>query len=138
MFIERFGKKAEPRDVIREATDALLNEGELATSVDRLDAMYMQAGFNNEAKFGFFRVAVTKIPNLASFAMYRGANSYAELKRAVKAFGAGKRAFQSPRLQAHLPECIPTQQPVEHNRKNLVRPDARVRQVESKVDQISE
>lgn len=69
-FLEKFSKKQEPQENIREATDAVLHEKDLLPSLERLDVLCSRAGFNAEAKFGFLRVTVTKIPPVATFSMY--------------------------------------------------------------------
>lgn len=61
-FVEHFIHQEELRNVIRKASDAILDKGDLLWSLDRLEAVYTQAAFNAGAKFGFSRVAVTKLP----------------------------------------------------------------------------
>lgn len=58
VFLEKFAKREELQDVIQEARNASLNEQDLFGSSDRLDALYISAGFNEEAKFGLLRMEV--------------------------------------------------------------------------------
>lgn len=79
-FIERFCKWIKAQDIIPEATDAALDENEPIPSIYHLTAMYAQTGFNDEAKSGILRLAVTKLPLLETFAMYRFSSNYDDLK----------------------------------------------------------
>lgn len=67
--MEKFSEKMEPQDEIRDATDANLNVKDLLSSVNGIDSIYSRAGFNDEPKSGFLRVAVMRIPLVATFAM---------------------------------------------------------------------
>lgn len=79
--------------MIREATDATFVETRLLSSLEHLDSLHIRAWFNEEAKFGFLQMAVTKISPLCTFAMCRGVETYAQLTRAVKDYVSGTRAF---------------------------------------------
>lgn len=52
-LLERFSKKLEPQDIIREATNAVPDESNCILSLNRLHALYGRRGFNEEAKFRF-------------------------------------------------------------------------------------
>lgn len=137
-FFDRFQKKEEPQDVIREATDASLDPERLVESMDRVDALYSRAGFNEEAKFGFLRMAAMKIPQVATFAMYRGASDYPALKKAIRDFDSGMRAFHSVTKYDGMSstEILDVQQ--EKDKRLLVRPDARVKNMEVKIDTLAD
>lgn len=92
-IFENFAREEEPQDVILRATVATLDPSSLLESLERLDGLYARAGFNNEAKFGFLRRAVIKIPQVASFAMYRVAMDYEALKQAIRDFDKGTKIF---------------------------------------------
>lgn len=68
-ILERLARKEEPQAVVREVTNAALDEKNLLASTDRLDALFRQVRFNGEAKFRFLRAAVAKNPALATFAI---------------------------------------------------------------------
>lgn len=137
-FLEKFFKKEEPQDVICEATDAVLDPNDLLLSMNRLDSVYSRAGFNDEAKFGFLRVAVMKIPAVATFAMYRGVSSYMDLKKAVKDFDSGMRAFHAVSKDTERSAGTWLGNQEEKDMKLLVRPDARVQNMEAKIDTLAD
>lgn len=89
-FLEKkFAIRVEPHDAIHEATHENLDEKDLLGSLERLDSLYARAGFNSEAKYGFLRMAVTKVTPLATFVIYRGIGTYEQLTLAVKDYVHG-------------------------------------------------
>lgn len=55
-------------DLIRKATVTSLDTKELAASVCHMDSINDEAGFNNEAKYGFLHKTVIKVPSRTTFA----------------------------------------------------------------------
>lgn len=84
--MKRLIGKFEPQDIIREATEVSVNKKDLMASLNHLDSLYSLASLKDEARFRFLRIVVTKIPELATLAMYRVASSYEELKKAIADF----------------------------------------------------
>lgn len=115
-----------------------MSAGDLATFMDCLDRKYTCAGFNDEAKFGFHRVAVMKIAPLEALAMYRGVWTYNELQQAVKDFESGTRAFGSS--TEDLPKSNSELLEEEQAKivKLLVCPDARVQNVEMEINKLTD
>lgn len=58
-----------------------------------LYSVYSQAGLNEEAKFGSLCIAVMKISDDATFAIYRGRKRYEELGKALKDFESTMKTF---------------------------------------------
>lgn len=135
-FLEQFAAQVEPQNVIREATEGMLDGNNLSESLDRLDGLYCRAGFHEKARFGFFCMAVTKIAPLATCAMYRGVSSYDQLVKGVREYVSGTKSFQANPV-------ISTEKELKHggdmsNVKHLVRPDARVQNMETKMDTLAD
>lgn len=122
---------------IREATDATLDAGNLMESMLKLDSMYYRAGFNEEAKFGFLRVATMKIPQVATFAMYPGVSLYDKLKKAIQEYDSGIRSLYSVTGQKDLMNSKLMNEPIQEDQKLLVRPDYRVKNMEDKIDTLA-
>lgn len=118
-------------------TGARLNENNLLKRLQRLEALYTRAGFYEEAKFGFSKMSVTNISPLATFAMYRELATYDQLTRAVREFVGGVSAFQSGSIQTPTP--VQKHDDIrEKDIKLLVRPDARVQNMEAKIRDIAD
>lgn len=66
VFLEKFWKREEPQDVIHAENDAMLDALRFVESLERIDIMYNCAGFNDEEKIGFLRVAIIKILEMAT------------------------------------------------------------------------
>lgn len=106
-------------------------------SLDHLESLYTRAGFNDKAKFGFLRVAVTQLEPVASISMYCGACDYAQLVKAVQDFDSGKCAFQlrpTPEKASKTTPGTDTDKEI----KLFVRPDARVQKMEAKIDTLAD
>lgn len=136
-FFEKFPRQEEPQGTIRESADGVLSHENLLSSVSCLDHVYSRAGYNDEAKYGFSRVPVMKIPLLATFAVSCPVSTYDESKRAIKDFDSGTRAFRSSEVEGRS-------NAVEWKKKQdvkavrlLARPGARVQIVKSKVDTLA-
>lgn len=69
-FLKKFPELLGFQDIIRQATDCTVDEKNLVLSLGQLDALYKRACFNDDAKFWVLCVAVTKIPQVMTFAMY--------------------------------------------------------------------
>lgn len=95
-FLENFSENAEPQAAIRKAEMACLTRRDLMAFRSILDSLNNQASFYDEACFGFLRIVVTKIPELNTFATYRGAGCYTERKRAIADIDGSFKAIFSP------------------------------------------
>ena len=130
-MIDKFAQPEEPEEYIRRAISACLNDQDLLGSVAKMDSCFKKAGFNTEAKFGLLCKAVMGHGALAQFAVYRGSTTYHELKKTVKDFGAGRKAFHSAQVDVQFRGVIPT--------RILARPErAASTQLESKVDALTD
>lgn len=69
-FLDNFDKRKEPLDIIRKARETVLDLQALVTARHCLDSVYNQAGFNEQAKYGFLCIAVMNIPDVATLVMY--------------------------------------------------------------------
>lgn len=69
--LERFGRKKNLQQVIREATDAFLESENLVRCMEKLRDLHYWARFNGEAKLGFLRVSAMNISELAAFDIYQ-------------------------------------------------------------------
>lgn len=109
----------------------------LVEFLERIDVMENCTGFNDKAKFGFLSVPVLNIPELATFALYRGVSTYASHKKAICDFEISRSAFHSvlPQPGSTTNDLIGRQS--DKDRKILVRADARVHNVESKMDALT-
>lgn len=98
-------------------------------SLHRLNGRYGRTAFNENAKFGFLRMAVTKIAPLATFAMYQGARNYEQLTRAVREFVSEVKAFCVDLIESETRELKRGWS--ETNVKVLVRSDAGVQSMKA-------
>lgn len=100
--------------------------------MDRLDALYNRAGFNDETKLVFLRVSVTKVQPVATFAMYRRVSNYAQLFQAAPISSAELAPFHAvSSVKEATNESLETK-----NRKDvqlLVRPVAGVQNMKAKI-----
>lgn len=85
-FLERNAKKEKPQDGFKEATDASLDKYDFLVWLDRFDALYTRAAFNDKDRFEFLRAAVTHIPQISTVTMHRGVINYGNLRKAVRDF----------------------------------------------------
>lgn len=120
-------------DVICEATDAALVEENLSEFLERLYSLYTRAGFNEGAKLGFLRIAVTKSSALATFSTSREVRAYAQLYLAVKDYVRGTSVFHATTASTEVDALVPGRNNLKEV-KLLVRQDARVVRVEAKID----
>lgn len=117
--------------MIQEATNASFDAHTLLASLNHLDTLYTRAGFNDEARSGFLRVTVTKIPPLDTFEMYRIFANYGHSKQANRHFESVTRAFLSI-CRGKMTMDSPLDDQKEKEVKSLVRPDSGVQNMESK------
>lgn len=130
-IIDKFAQTEEPEEYIRRAISVRLDDQDLLCWMTKMDRCFEKAGFNNEAKFGLLRKAVMGHGALAQFAVYRGSTTYHELKKTVKDFVAGKKAFHSAQEDVQSRGAIPT--------RILARPERGAStQLESKVDALTD
>lgn len=138
-FIEEFQDEEEQQDVIRKATEAKLDEQELLGSLMNMEKLFDHAKFDESAKFGFLRMAVMKLPQLATFAMYRAAADFESLKKAIKDFDNGRKAYDASASRSASSSSIDASKIADMEAKRLmVRPDARVKNMEVKIDSLTE
>lgn len=100
--------------------------------------MYSCAGFDDGAKCDLLRVAAMKIPLLATFAGNRRVSTYDELKKAVKDFDSGTRAFRSNGVESQSSAVEWRKEQKAKNVKLLVCPDAKMPNVDSRIDTLAE
>ena len=120
-----------------------LDSKDLLGSLRTMERLFDEAGFNDAAKFGMLRSAVMDHLYLAQFAIYRGANSYDDLERAVKDFWVGLQAFQSSAVYAsYAAGGLSTDwfrdMGIVPAKKVLLPSNARSANVESKVDALAD
>lgn len=82
------------------------------------------------------RVAVTKNPLVATFAMYRGVSKNNQLTQAVKYFVCKTRAFQAGRSKKETSDWLSSKAQYK-DLKLLVRSDARVKNMDDKIDTLA-
>ncbi len=75
-LLEHFGKPSDLQDDIRSAVEAKLDPGDLRGSMKQIERLYQMAEFNDEAKFGMLRQAVTYHRQLSQFCTLRGVQTY--------------------------------------------------------------
>lgn len=93
-----------------------------------------RADFKEKAKFRLLRNCVMRVKYLFSFALYRAPSNYEELTRVVSDFESGTRVFRSATV---LSEEVPSSSIAPASRM-MVRPDSRVRNLECKIDSLTE
>ena len=92
-LLDRFESVPGPEETIRLAAASKLDADDLLGSLNEIDRRFDKAAFNAEAKFGLLRNAVMEHREVSQFVLYRAPTSYVELKKAVKDFVAGRKAF---------------------------------------------
>lgn len=92
--------------------------------------MYDQACFKDESKFFFLIVTDMKIPQVASFAMYREVSSYEHLKNAIQKYDSGIRSFYSTTGQEYVVISKLISERTQKGKKFLIRPVTRVKNME--------
>ena len=80
-FLEEYTENGKQQEISRQATEALIDSKDLIQSLLSIKKLYSRAHFDESAKFGFIRIAVTKIPPLENFDMYRGVSEFSFLER---------------------------------------------------------
>lgn len=136
-FMHRFSKPEEPQEVIWKAADGTLIPKDFLASMDQLDYKYTLAGFNDEAKFEFLRVAVTKTRTMAIFAMYRGVGKYSKLKKAIMDLGNGLQYFSSAGSEVQVVPDKWLEMQAAKDVLLLVCLDALVQNMEIKIDSLA-
>lgn len=143
-FMEKYEAKEDPGTIMQSALEARLDMGELDVSLRKLDELYVKANFNEEAKFAMLQKAVNTFPELAAMALFRGANDYESLKTIVQDYHKGRKTYPSLNKPYQTKEengvkfvdeksGLQSKSP-----KLMVRPDARIANMESKVDNLAD
>lgn len=70
-FFEECEEEEEAHEIIRKAIMETLKSSNLVWSLNVMDSPYLIAGLNSEAKYVMLRNCIMRVPELASFAMYR-------------------------------------------------------------------
>ena len=129
--MDKIAEPEEPEEYIRQAISACVDDQNLLGSMAKMDNCFEKAGFNTKANFVLLYKAFMEHGALVQFAVYGGSTTYHELKKTVKYFVAGRRAFQSTQVDVQSRGLIPT--PI------LARPGrAASTQLESKVDALTD
>lgn len=97
----------------------------------RFDSIYKQVSFKGEANYRFLRIAVLKIPDAATSAMYRATFSYEKLRKAVKNFENTMKSFTLPSTNTATKTENRPELPRFKNVKLLVSPNTRVQNMVS-------
>ena len=126
-FVLHFKPIEAPQDIILRATSATLDKQDLLVSLRNLDRLYECAGFNDAAKFGVLPNAVVCHPELAQFAAYRSALTYAAMTLPYKDYATSKVTFGQT-LQNYFPEFAPHQEYLSSTNQSM----------ESKVDELAD
>ena len=74
-----------------------LDSNDLLPSLNKIDRRFEKASFHVEAKFGLLRSAVMEHIDVSQFVLYRSPTTYEGLKKAVKDFVTGRKAFLAAR-----------------------------------------
>lgn len=85
-LLSTFGKKLDLDEIIRQGVEARVDFNRLGESVAEIDNLYRKAGFNEEAKFGLLRKAVTQHRGLARFVLLKGPTTYETLREAISSY----------------------------------------------------
>ena len=125
----------------------MVDSKDMIRSLLSIEKLYSRAHFDEIAKFGFLRIAVTKIPSLASFDMYRGVPDFSSLKKAIKDFHDGKKVIL-PSIPYKQWKCSrgyskksrrgSTAKSSGEDKKLLIRRDSRVKHMETRIEKISD
>lgn len=97
-LMERFKSFAEPQEIIHLAVASRLENNYLVRSLNEMDCPFEKAGFNNEAGLGLLRNAIMAHTDVSQFVLYRAPTTSEGLKKAVRDFVPGRKAF----LAAHM------------------------------------
>lgn len=112
--------------------DSHIDPSKLVSPLRHIDCIFDKAGFNDMAMFGLLRKALTDIPDVLQFVIYRGASEYKTMKMDVHEYVTSRRTFVR---QVTFTEAGPSE--VFGSKKVLNRTDTRVAQIESKVDSLA-
>ena len=143
-FITRYEKKEDPGTIMQLALQASLNHDDMEKSISRMDELFGKAKFNEEAKFAVLQRAVNEFSDLAAMALFRKADDYKTLKTIVEDFYQGKKAYLSLnranyQAASNKVKFVDEKSAVDAKTPRImVRPDARVQNVENKVDKLAD
>ena len=128
----RFESVPEPEENIRLAVASRLDSNDLLASLNEMDRRFERASFNVEAKFGLLRSAVMEHVDVSQFVLYRSPTTYEGLKKAVKDFVTGRKAYLAARDAKQSQPQVP--------KRILQRPERRQEpdKIERKVDVLAE
>ena len=137
-MIDRFESVTGSEEHIRRAVSSRLNQNDLLRSLNEMDRCFDKAAFNAEAKFGLLRNAVMAHADVAQFVyercniLYRSPGTYDELRKAIKDFDGGRKAFVAVQSLSQPQQIVP--------KSILQRPDRlqRSNMVEEKVDMLGD
>ena len=93
----RFGSVPKPEENIWLAVASRFDGNDLLASLHEMDPRFEKASFNTEAKFGLLRSAVMEHVDVSQFVLYKSPTTYEGLKKAVKDFVTGRKAFLAAR-----------------------------------------
>ena len=124
--------------MIQRAKEAVLEENSLLESLATMDKLFDQVKFDDSAKFCFLCIAVMKIPQLATFAMYCGVTEYDMLVKSIKEYEISKKVFNTTDCRPASSSTIDARSIVYPGGKKLmVHPDAFLQNFDMKIDTIA-
>ena len=92
-IIDRFESVTRPEEHIRRAVSSRHNQRDLLGLLNEMGRCFDKAAFNAEVKFGLLRNTVMEHADVAQFVLYRAPGTYEELRKAIKDFYGGRKAF---------------------------------------------
>ena len=131
-MINRFESVTGPVEHIRRAVSGRLHQSDLLGSLNEIDRCFDKAAYDAEAKLGLLRNAVMEHADVAQFVLYRAPGTYEELRKAIKDFDGGRKAFAAVQSLSQPQQMVP--------KSILQRPDRlqRSNKVEEKVDMLAD
>ena len=131
-LISQFNKPSSPEDDIHRAIDLQIDTANLVSSMREMERAFDKAGFNDQAKFGLLRKALSESPEILQFVLYRGASTYKDLVKVVVEYETGRKTFFRQTSAG-----ASSSSDVFGSKKVLNRPDARGSEIEAKVDSLA-
>lgn len=139
MFLDAFLKTEEHQEVITRASEARLDPNNLTKTIADIKKLYGQAKFDDATKLGFICMAVKDIGSLRVFLVMRAGTDYGELRKAIKDYDTMQKAFCAPvsSIRGSSTQDDFDQQ-YKPDSRLLVSPDARVKNMETKIDSVTD
>lgn len=128
VFFGAFSDKEEAKEVITQASEALLDISNLKKSLSDIERLYVPAKFDYAAGLGFLQISVKEIEQLRAFVVVTGAQDYATLHKSIKDYDSMQKVFfllLQAALGVQYEEYLPKRLFISNPRPDpdLVRPD---------------